>query len=232
VERCRGRRAPLRNLTGGPIASIHRSVPSTQRPDGLESTVFPARETGSLTTIVGFGYWLEYLMLSETAMNVLRTTSLFAGFNDEQLEMVPKVGRERTFEPGEKIVEEGATGARSLWLVLDGEVDIVVAGKVLRSQGPGSHFGELALLTEAPRSADVVARTTTVALELSRSHLHGLIGSNPQAAIDMLAELATRLRHVTEVLAKMTESESAEAAKPDAHHLGAIEYALDRLEID
>ena len=165
-------------------------------------------------------------MLSETAMTVLRTTSLFAGFNEEQLEIVPKVGRERNFEPGETIVEEGATGARSLWLVLEGEVDVVVGGEVHRSLGPGTHFGELALLTEAPRSADVVARTKTVALELSRRHLHGLIGANPQVAIDMLAELATRLRHATEALAQVTEAQSARGHTQDTQHLDAIEYAL------
>jgi CRP-like cAMP-binding protein len=167
-------------------------------------------------------------VISEKAMDVLRTTSLFAGFNEEQLEMVPKVGRQRDFAPGDKIVEEGASGARSLWLVLEGEVDIVVGGEVLRSQGPGTHFGELALLTDAPRSADVVARTATVALELSRSHLDGLIGANPQVAIDMLAELATRLRAVTERLAEVLETQQADTDPASTHHFGAIEYASDR----
>jgi CRP-like cAMP-binding protein len=133
-------------------------------------------------------------MISKKALDVLRATSLFADFTDEQLEMVPKVGRERHFEPGETIVEEGDTDARSLWLVLEGEVDVVVAGEVLRTMGAGTHFGEMALLTGAPRSADIVARKPTVALELTQNHLNGLIGANPQVAIDMLAVLATRLR--------------------------------------
>ena len=171
-------------------------------------------------------------MISDKAMDVLRTTSLFAGFNEEQLEMVPKVGRERSFESGDKIVEEGATGARSLWLVLDGEVDIVVGGQVLRSQGPGTHFGELALLTDAPRSADVVARTATVALELSRNHLDGLIGANPRVAIDMLAELATRLRGVTERLAEVLDTQQPDADPSSPNHFGAIESASDRLNSD
>ena len=171
-------------------------------------------------------------MISEQAMNVLRTTSLFAGFTEEQLEMVPKVGRKRNFEPGARIVEEGATGARSLWLVLEGEVDVLVGGEVHRTLGPGTHFGELALLTEAPRSADVVARTQTLALELSRSHLDGLIAANPQVAIDMLAELATRLRRATEALAEVLEAQQVGSEAPSPDHLGAIEYALQRLDID
>jgi CRP-like cAMP-binding protein len=171
-------------------------------------------------------------VISESAMDVLRTTSLFGGFSEEQLEMVPKVGRQRNFEPGATIVEEGATGASSLWLVLEGEVDVVVGGEVHRTLGPGTHFGEMALLTEAPRSADVVARTETMALEFSRSHLNGLIAANPQVAVDMLAELATRLRRATEALAEATEANNGPGTKPDRDHLGAIEFALQSLDSD
>jgi CRP-like cAMP-binding protein len=175
---------------------------------------------------------LELLVISENAMDVLRTTSLFAGFNEEQLEMVPKVGRQRRFETGDKIVEEGATGAQSLWLILEGEVDVVVGGEAHRTLGPGTHFGELALLTDAPRSADVVARTDTLALEFSRRHLDGLIAANPQVAIDMLAELATRLRRATEALAEMVAAQQAGHDTADPHHLGAIEYAMQRFNLD
>ena len=67
-------------------------------------------------------------MLSEQAHEVLRTTTLFAGFNDEQLAEVPKVATPRTFEPGEVIVAEGEQAARSLWLIVEGEVEIRVGG--------------------------------------------------------------------------------------------------------
>jgi CRP-like cAMP-binding protein len=177
-------------------------------------------------------------MISTDALEVLRTTSLFAGFTDEQLEVVPKVGRVRNFTKGDRIVELGATGSASLWLVLEGEVDVLVGGHHHRSLGPGNHFGEMALLTEAPRSADVVANQPTVALEFSRRHLEGLIGANPQVAIDMLAELARRLREATEALAdviRSSETAAAEARKLGLQstegplpHLGPIDCAVQR----
>ena len=176
--------------------------------------------------------------MTPDTLNVLRTTSLFAGFNDEQLEMVPKVGHRHTFEPGEVVVEEGATGEQSLWLVLEGEVEVMVGGQPHRRMGPGTHFGEMALLTEAPRSADVVARSATTALEFSRRHLEGLISANPKVAIDMLAELATRLREATEALAAVLRSSpdasehagrlGFQVASDDVPHLGPIEYALSK----
>ena len=177
-------------------------------------------------------------MISASALDVLRSTSLFAGFTDEQLEAVPQVGRRRTFEKGDRIVEQGATGSASLWVVLEGEVEVVVAGQHHRSIGPGNHFGEMALLTEAPRSADVVASEPTVALEFSRRHLEGLIASNPRVAVYMLAELATRLRVTTDALAEVIGSSEEAASRArtlglqrteeSLPHLAAIDHAVRR----
>ncbi|MEE8498575.1 MAG: hypothetical protein V3S62_08565 [Acidimicrobiia bacterium] len=64
-------------------------------------------------------------MLSEKAAEVLRSTTPFAGFNQEQLDEVPKVALPHTFEPGELIVAEGELGADSLWLIVEGEVGLV-----------------------------------------------------------------------------------------------------------
>jgi CRP-like cAMP-binding protein len=174
-------------------------------------------------------------MLTEQAFSVLKTTTLFAGFNDEQLAMVPKVALPHTFAPGEVIVEQGDRDARSLWLVLEGEVEVRVDGEPIRAIGPGNHFGEMALLTGAPRSADVIASTAVTTLELSRSHLHGLIGANPDVAIEMLAELARRLRRTTRALADAvheapdvapTIAAAASASPTGRDILGPIEHDL------
>ncbi len=176
-------------------------------------------------------------MLSEKAAEVLRSTTLFAGFNQEQLEEVPKVALPRTFEPGEVIVAEGEMGAASLWLILEGEVEIRVGGRLLRTEGPGAHIGELALLIDAPRSADVVAVKQTTALQLTRDHLRGLIHANPDVAMSIMAELALRLRNLTltvgEILRVSPEAATIAAeqgieplpGRPDPH-LGPIETAI------
>jgi len=170
-------------------------------------------------------------MISERAREVLRRTSLFAGFSDEQLEVVPKVAIPREFAPGDVVVHEGTAGARSLFLLLEGEMEVRVAGEVIRVLGPGTHFGEMALLTDAPRSADVVARTPATALELSHRHLEGLIAANPQVAVDMLAELARRLREATEELAEVIRS-SPEAAAVAARRIGPDAAAPETVDLD
>lgn len=180
-------------------------------------------------------------MLTEEAFGVLKTTTLFAGFSDEQLATVPKVALPHTFVAGDTIVAQGDRDTRSLWLLLEGEVEVRVDGKPIRAIGPGNHFGEMALLTGAPRSADVIASTAVTALELSRSHLHGLIGANPDVALDMLAELARRLRRTTRALADAVRTTPAvapaiaaskEAAPTGRDILGPIEHALTDVDRD
>jgi CRP-like cAMP-binding protein len=180
-------------------------------------------------------------MADETVLGILRNTTLFARFNDEQLEVVPKVGRARTYEPGQVIVDRGAEQAQSMWVVLEGEVDVRAGGEVIGRLGPGKHFGELALLTDATRSADVVASGPVTALEFSRSHLRGLIHGDPEVGIAILAELATRLRDLTDLIAAMIEaSPEADAvarewgigrrSDPAGEQLDLIEASLERSE--
>ena len=97
-----------------------------------------------------------------------------------------------TFEPGAKITRQGdaadkfyillsglavavrketdvETGA--LWKNLKGGAAPVHPQRVLRSYGPGAHFGELALLTGQPRASTVVAQERTEALVLDKNAL-------------------------------------------------------------
>lgn len=171
--------------------------------------------------------------VSPNAREALRSTSLFAGFTDEQLDMVPKVGRTRRFAAGECVVAAGPEVNPGLWLVLEGTARVEVDGDVLRMIEPAGHFGEMALLTGEPRSADVFAHTDLVAMELTDRHLHGLIGRDPQVAVAMLAELARRLRTLTEQYAALTKAAPPAAAAADIDDgidpdavLGPIEYAL------
>jgi CRP-like cAMP-binding protein len=78
----------------------------------------------------------------------------------------------------------------------------------------------MALLTGAPRSADVVAVTSTTALELAQSHLRGLIHSDPDVGLGIAAELSARLRRLTEQMAAILRA-SPEAAAA-AHRLGIV----------
>lgn len=166
-------------------------------------------------------------MTDEQLRDLLRGTALFASFNDEQLDVVPKVAPRRTFEPGAIIVRSGDDLIRSFWLIVEGRVEVRAGDERLTTLGPGDHFGEIALLTGAPRSADVVAVEPTAALELADSHLRGLIHSDPDVGLAIAQSLATRLRWVTERLADLVRS-SPQAAE-EAGRLGLSAESVDKM---
>jgi hypothetical protein len=104
-------------------------------------------------------------------------------------------GRLRPFpvSAGVRIVTEGEEG-EELYIVRAGEVAVQHGDDVLARIGPGSVFGELAVLDPAPRSADVVATTDTDLLILDRTTLLDLMGRRPEVAADIVTMLVRRLR--------------------------------------
>ena len=124
-------------------------------------------------------------------------------------------GKITLFGPGEALVSSGETGD-SMFVILDGGVQ--VAGKsdngsqvVLAKLGPGEYFGEISLLTGAPRNASVYAETDTLVLEVRKQDISPLIDANPALA-GCLGELLERRQIETQAAlhrkSGKTESES------------------------
>lgn len=79
-----------------------------------------------------------------------------------------------------------------------------VAPVAVREMGPGEVFGELALITSNPRSANVVALTDVDLMVLEREAFHQQVAENPQVALNLLAVLGKRLTTVTDRLQETT----------------------------
>jgi cAMP-dependent protein kinase regulator len=76
--------------------------------------------------------------------------------------------------PGEAILEQGEAGD-AFYAIGSGQVEVVKDGILVRTLGPGAHFGEIALLQKVPRTASVVARTPVRAFRLDREGFDGLM---------------------------------------------------------
>jgi len=123
---------------------------------------------------------------------LLADAPLFEGLTKTQLRRIAKVSGARTFDPGEELVKEGAVG-RVFYIVVEGQAKIVRRGRTIQRVGPGDSFGEMAILTTAPRSASVVAETPMEVLTLSGPHLQGILLDQPKIAVRLLDTLARRL---------------------------------------
>lgn len=80
------------------------------------------------------------------------------------------------------------------YMVLEGKVEVRKGSKVLATLSRGQFFGEMSLVDEQPRSADVIAVQPTKCFTLSTWVFSALVKQHPELAMPMLRELAKRLR--------------------------------------
>jgi len=125
----------------------------------------------------------------------LQRVALFAGMDRRQSEQIARLLKERRFQKGETVILEGSGGA-AFFLIDSGEATVSQKGVVLRTMGPGDHFGEIALIDGGPRTATVTATTDLVCYGLTFWEFRPLIERNGTIAWKILQELAKRLRVV------------------------------------
>src|SRR5512139_893958 len=118
-------------------------------------------------------------------LEMLHQMPLFRFVTYQELVRVVNMTDVRTFAPGEKVVEEGDDG-EEMSLVLTGRVRVHSGDAVLTHLGPGQHFGEMALIDKAPRSASVTADKESKLLSLRRKDFFDIIRKDRDIAVKLL----------------------------------------------
>ena len=128
----------------------------------------------------------------------LRKIPLFEGLTEEDLEAIALVTITRSFSKDQVIIlaeEEGD----ALFIIRTGQVKVSIVSEdgrevILSLLRDGAVFGELSLLDEKPRSANVIATEDAELYMLRRGDFLLLLHKMPKIAISLLSELASRLR--------------------------------------
>jgi CRP/FNR family cyclic AMP-dependent transcriptional regulator len=123
----------------------------------------------------------------------LKGVPLFAGVRDKELGRLAKVMRESRFNEGEAITTEGRSGV-GFFLIEHGNATVSLRGEIVRTLGPGDHFGEIALIDAGPRSATVTATTDLRCRGLAAWEFRSFVQEHPEVAWPLLETLASRLR--------------------------------------
>jgi CRP-like cAMP-binding protein len=105
--------------------------------------------------------------------------------------------------PGEVLFQAGEPGD-TMFILLEGALEITVDGKVVENSERGAIIGEMALIDKSPRGAAVVARTPTTLARLDASRFQRIISQNPFFAMHVMKVLAERIRHMDELLGQKT----------------------------
>ena len=126
-------------------------------------------------------------------LGTLGEVPLFEGLSKRHLRRIAKLARIRRFADGSAMVRVGDAG-RTFYVLLDGTAKVNRSGRRSVRLGPGAFFGEMALIDDSPRSADVVAEGEVLALTIDRPGFTKLLRAEPALSQALLRTLAGRLR--------------------------------------
>jgi CRP-like cAMP-binding protein len=131
--------------------------------------------------------------VAEAPVELLQRVPLFADFERGELKHLARSFRERTFEAGTAVADEGRTGA-GFFVIESGEASVSVRGSDRGKLGPGDYFGEVALIDDGGRSATVTADTELRCYGLTSWEFRPLVEGNASIAWKLLETMAKRLR--------------------------------------
>ncbi len=111
---------------------------------------------------------------------LLRRIPMFAPLPLTMIEQLARDLEPVTFAAGERVITQGEAG-NCFYLVADGSVEVVHDGKLVSVLGPGDGFGEIALLSNRPRTATVVVRDPMEGYRLVRPAFLEVVTGHPHA---------------------------------------------------
>ena len=129
---------------------------------------------------------------SATKVDLIAGVPLFAGLSKSELGKVASIADEIDLPADKVLIREGDRG-REFFVLLEGEADVVRKGKKLATRGAGEFFGEIALVSNLPRTATVKTRNPVRALVIRDVDFRALLQRTPAIAIKVLQAVADRL---------------------------------------
>ena len=130
-------------------------------------------------------------------MLFLRRVPIFGQLAPEDLQRIAASATERLYPPTDALVREGELGDE-LIVIVEGSVRVIRGegddARLVRTYEAGDHIGELAVITDRPRTATVIAGGDGVrGLVIGGEGLRAILRERPDAAMAMLATLADRI---------------------------------------
>jgi len=145
-------------------------------------------------------------------IELLQSVSIFWDLNEDDLGHIADKMVAKHFENGNYIFLEDSEGEQCFF-VLEGSVKVTRLSKdgrevILAMLNEGDFFGEMSLLDGESRSANVIALEKTKVLTLDRNDFIAVVNDYPQIAVQLLKELARRLRKSDRQIASLSLSDA------------------------
>ena len=125
-------------------------------------------------------------------VELIKHAPLFANCSKRELEEIAHLSDEIDLNQGKEMTRQGSPG-REFFVLLEGEADVAKDGRVINQLSAGDFFGEIALVSDSPRTATVTATTPVRALVITDRDFRHLLKDQPEIQSKVLAALAARL---------------------------------------
>jgi len=127
----------------------------------------------------------------ESIYSVLSKIPIFKDLTKRELRAIERILHRRNYKEGEVIFNEGDPGV-GMYIIEKGRINIILGKeqKLLAVLSDTEFFGEIALLSETPRTAGAISVMPTQILGFFQSDLFGLLETNPGMGNKILIRLA------------------------------------------
>jgi CRP-like cAMP-binding protein len=132
------------------------------------------------------------LFSQDTKVQALKGAPLFEGLSRKEFVQLARVCEDLEVEPGKVLCKEGQIG-REFFVIVDGTVHVTRKGKRVATLTGGDFVGEIAMVTEMPRTATVTAETRVRCFVLTGREFRAVLDKNPNVERKVLRALARRL---------------------------------------
>lgn len=126
---------------------------------------------------------------------------LLEGIDEAELVRIAPLPDEIEVAAGAVLTEEGTTGGE-FYIIVTGTATVSRQGHKLATLGPGSFFGEVAVLTHGLRTATVTADVPMRLLRLDERRFRTLLSTAPTVSQKLMEGLAERLKDANEAITK------------------------------
>ncbi len=121
----------------------------------------------------------------------LKHVPVFAGCTPQELEFLATQMDEVSLPASQTLIAEGRDND-TFYVVLEGDLEVLVHGRPRRRLGVGDFFGEISMTDRGPATATVVTRSPVRALVLSHAQFRAIRG-NDRVKAKVLEAMAQRL---------------------------------------
>jgi CRP-like cAMP-binding protein len=125
-------------------------------------------------------------------VELLKKVPLFSKLDKHGLQQVAQIADEIDLPAGKEMATEGDRG-REFFVLLEGEAEVTRNGRRINTMKAGDFFGEVALVTQMPRTASVTATSDVRVLVITERDFDALLRKSPEIGRNVAEALAERV---------------------------------------